>query len=73
MDFLQQLHTKCTLTICDDMDNQKEENFQTVSLDDDHWTMEEILDRHLCIHEHSALHELCPYPCPYLDYTSLSY
>ena len=35
--------------------------------------MEEILDRHLCIHEHSIPHELCLYPCPYLDYTSSSY
>ena len=44
-----------------------------VSLDDEHWNMEEILDRHLCIHGHSLPHELCPYPCPYLDYTSSSY
>ena len=43
-----------------------------VSLDNEYWNMEEILDRHLCIHEHSIPHELCPYPCPYLDYTSLS-
>ena len=35
--------------------------------------MEEIPDRHLCIHEHSVPHELCPYPCPYMDYTSSSY
>ena len=35
--------------------------------------MEEIPDRHLCIHEHSIPHELCPYPCPYLGYTSSSY
>ena len=35
--------------------------------------MEEIPDRPLCIHEHSALHELCPYPCQYLDYISSSY
>ena len=35
--------------------------------------MDEILDRHLCIHEHSLLHELCANPCPYLDYTSSSY
>ena len=35
--------------------------------------MEEIPDRPLCIHEHSVPHELCPYPCPYLDYTSSSY
>ena len=44
-----------------------------VSLEDDHWTMEEIPDRHLCIQEHSVLHELCLYSCPYLDYTSSSY
>ena len=35
--------------------------------------MEEIPDRHLYIHEHSLVHEMCPYPCPYLDYTSSSY
>ena len=52
---------------------EEEEYFPTVSLDDDHWNMEEIPDRHLCIHEHSILHELCPHPCPYLDYTTSSY
>ena len=35
--------------------------------------MEESPDGHLCIHEHSAAHKLCPYPCPYLDFTSSSY
>ena len=35
--------------------------------------MEEIPHQPLCIHEHSAPHELCLYPCPYLDYTSSSY
>ena len=35
--------------------------------------MEEIPDRHLCIHEHSVLWGLCPLPCPYLDYTSSLY
>ena len=72
MDFLQQPYSKCTLTICDDLE-EEEEDFPTVSLKDDHWTMEEIPDRHLCIHEHSVWHELCPYPCPYLDYTSSLY
>ena len=60
MDFLQQPHSKCTLF--DDLDNEEEE--------EDFPTVKEILDRHLCIHEHSVLHDLCPYPCPYLDYTS---
>ena len=73
--FLQQPPSKCTLPICDDLDDdeEEEEDFPTVSLEGDHWTMEEILDRHLCIHEHSVMHELCPYPFPYLDYTSSSY
>ena len=39
-----------------------------VSLDNDHWTTEEIHDRTLCIHEHALPHELCPYPCPYANY-----
>ena len=52
---------------------EEEEDFQTVSLDDEHWDTEEIPDRHLCIHDHSVPHKLCPYPCPYLDYTSASY
>ena len=70
-----QQHTKCILTICDNLDDdEEEESFQTLPLEDKHWTTEEIPDRHLCIHEHSVLHELCPYSCPYMDYTSsLSY
>ena len=74
MDFVQQPHSNCTLHICHDLDDDEaEEDFQIFSLEDDHWTMEEIPDQPLCIHENSALHELCPYPCPYLDYTSSSY
>ena len=74
MDFPQQPHSKCTLTICDDLDeDEEEEDFQTVPLEDDHWTTKDIPDRHLCIHEHSAPYDLCPYPCPYMDYTSSSY
>ena len=73
--FLQQTPSKCTLPICDDLDDndEEEEDFQTVSLEDDHWSMEEILDRNLYIHEHSLPHGVCPYPFPYLDYTSSSY
>ena len=37
MDFLQQPHPKCTLTIHDDLDDDEgEEDFQTISLVDDH-------------------------------------
>ena len=45
-------------------DNDTEEYFPTVSLDDNFWMEEPIAERHLCIHENSQ-HDLCPYPCPY--------
>ena len=44
-----------------------------VSLDDDHWTTEEIPDRTLCIHEHALQHRLCQYPWPYVNYQILLY
>ena len=45
-------------------DNDMEENFPTISLDDDFWMEEPVLERHLYIHE-DAQHDLCPYLCPY--------
>ena len=38
--------------------DEEEEDFQMVSLDDDHWETEEIPDRTLCIHEHNLPHGL---------------
>ena len=71
MDFPQQPPFKCTLIIHDDLhDEEEEKDFQT---DDDHWTIEEIQDQPLHVHEHSVPHELCPYPCPCMDYTSSLY
>ena len=55
------------------LEEEEEEDFQTVSLDDEHWTTKEIPDRPLCIHEHSLPHGLCPYPCPYANYQTPSY
>ena len=52
---------------------EEEEDFQTVSLDDDHWTNKEIPDRPLCIHEHLLPHRLCLYLCPYANYQTPSY
>ena len=52
---------------------EEEEDFQTVSLDDEHWTTKEIPDRPLCIHKHLLPHRLCPYPCPYANYQTPSY
>ena len=52
---------------------EREEDFQTVPLDDEHWTTEEGPDRPLCMHEHALPHGLCPYLCPYVDYLIPSY
>ena len=52
---------------------EEDEDFQTVPLDDAHWTTEEIPDRPLCIHEHSLPHGLCLYLCPYANYQTPSY
>ena len=54
--------SKSIYTICDDF---KEEDFQTVALDNNHWITDPAADRHLCIHEHSQPHSLHSYPCPY--------
>ena len=43
-------------------DNDTEEHFPTISLDDNIWMEEPVPERHLCIHE---THDLCPYPCLY--------
>ena len=55
------------------LDEDEEEDFQMVPLDDKHWSTEEVPDRTLCIHEHALLHILCPYPCPYVNYLLPSY
>ena len=44
-----------------------------VPLDDEHWNMEEVPNRTLCIHEHALPHRLCLYPCPYVNYLLPSY
>ena len=46
-------------------EEDEEECFPTLPLDDDVWMEELVTDRNLCIHEHSQPHDLCPYPCPY--------
>ena len=46
-------------------EEEVEEHFQTTPLDDAIWMDEPVPDRHLCIHEHSQPHNLCPYPCSY--------
>ena len=58
---------------CSDSSADEEEDFQMVSLDDEHWTSKETPERTLCIHEHGLPHGLCLYPCPYMNYQTLSY
>ena len=39
------------------------------------WTLtsKETAERTFCIHEHGLPHGLCQYPCPYMNYKTLSY
>ena len=75
-DTFQQSPSKCTLHIYATLEAEEEdmeEDFQTVPLDDEHWEMEEIPDRTLSIHEHALPHGLCLYPCLYGNYQTSSY
>ena len=55
------------------LEEDEEEDFQTIPSDDEQWTTEEIPDRPLCIQEHSLPHGLCLYPCSYANYQTPSY
>ena len=75
-DTFHQSPSKCTLhkyVTLEADEEDMEEDFQTVPLDDEHWDMEEIPDRTLCIHRHSLPHRLCPYPRPYANYQTPYY
>ena len=76
-DTFQQSPSKCTLHTYVTLGAEEEDiedDFQRVPLDDEHWDMEEIPDRSLCVHKHALQHGLCPCPCPYVNYqTSLYY
>ena len=68
--------SKCTLNAYVTLEAEEEEveeDFQTVPLDDEHLDIKEIPNRPLCTHKHSLPHRLCPYPCPYSDYQASSY
>ena len=51
----------------------EEEDFQMVTLENEHWTSEETPERTLCVHEHGLPHDLCSYPCPYSNCQMPSY
>ena len=48
-----------------DNSSDEEEDFQTVPIDDEHWTTEIAPDRTLCINENGLPNNVCQYPCPY--------
>ena len=48
-------------------DTEDEEDFQTVPLDDVHWTTEEVPIRTFCVHEHGHPLGRCPRPCPWAN------
>ena len=65
-------YTPNSTPVCSDSSDE-EEDFQTVPLDDEHWTSKEIPERTFYIHEHGLLHNLCQYPCPYENRNTVSY
>ena len=48
-----------------ELSDEEEEDFQTVPIDDEHWTTEMVLERTFCIHENGLPNNVCQYPCPY--------
>ena len=51
----------------------EEEDFQTVPMDDEHWTTELSPERTFCIHENGLPNNICSYPCPYGSHNTVSY
>ena len=51
--------------LSDDEESSEDEDFQTVPLDDEHWTTEIIPERTFCIHKNGLPSNMCLYPCPY--------
>ena len=51
----------------------EEEDFQTVPMDDEHWTTELAPERTFCIHENGLPNNTCSYPCPYGSNNTVSY
>ena len=54
-------------------EHSDEEDFQTVPMDDEHWTKDMVPERTFCIHENGLPNNVCQYPCPYGNSNSASY
>ena len=51
----------------------EEEDFQTVPMDEEHWTTGLAPERTFCIHENGLPDNICSYPCPYGSNNTVSY
>ena len=49
----------------DDESSSEDEDFQTVPMDDEYWSMEMVPERTFCIHENGLPNNMCSYPCPF--------
>ena len=56
-----------------ELSDEEEEDFQTVPIDDEHWTTEMVPERTFCIHENGLPNNVCQYPCPYGNNNTASY
>ena len=57
--------TSSSTTSPESSDVEEEEDFQTVPLDNEFWSMEMVPEWLLCIHENRFPNNRCSYPCPY--------
>ena len=57
----------------DSTSEEEEEDFQTVPIDDEHWTTEMVPERTFCMHENGLPNNVCQYPCPYGNNNTVSY
>ena len=53
--------------------SEEEEDFQTVPLDDEHWTAEIVPERTFCMHKNGLPNNICQHPCPYGNNDTVSY
>ena len=54
-------------------EEEEEEDFQTVLIDDEHWTTEMVPERTFCLHENGLPNNVCQYPCPYGNNNTVLY
>ena len=56
-----------------DSSDIEDEDFQTVPLDNKHWSTEMVPERTFCIHENGLPNNVCSYPFPYGHNGTASY